>query len=551
VTVRLEDLPLAWFDRPAYAPRLADPGAAGESGESWFALALPQLSVREIDSISSADLERASAHTDRRALAAALAATYRDWALPLAPEAARNLEALGEPTAAGAACVVTGQQPGFLGGPLFTLYKALSAIAAAAAIERRLGHRCVPVFWVAGEDHDLEEVRTARFPAGGGREIEFLLPHRAERRPLSTLAVDAATETVLDAAAGHFAPRRHGAEVAHWIDLYRGRTVASGFAALVAAILGEHGLVVLDPEKLRPLARPLVRRLIEAPGEALERIEEGTRSLAALGLRPFVTPRLPLFLLRDGRRDHLSPAPGGLAIDGGGPVIERAALLALLEDAPERFSSGALLRPLVQAYALPCVLTVGGPAEVGYHAQLEPLSRWLRLAPPRIALRLQATVVDGKAAKAWRKLGLDGARFARARAAEDLVAAGDSPAAGAALARLAELREAATRTFDALPSEVPAAARELARGARRITEALERLSRRVEHAARRGDHERFDAARAVWDAAFPAGELQERRWGYLHHTAKHGATWIGELLALLCGAPLAAAHRLVWIEPHD
>ena len=164
---------------------------------------------------------------DREGLVAAMESTYEDWNLPCLPQAAAGIERLRLDETL---CVVTGQQPGFLGGPLYVLYKALSAISLARWVEESCGTPCVPVFWVAGEDHDIDEVRTARFPIGG-EDAAFSLPHEISRVPLSKLPIDSQCEKVLTEFIASIGARKHSDAVEELAGQYHGRNVASGFAA--------------------------------------------------------------------------------------------------------------------------------------------------------------------------------------------------------------------------------------------------------------------------------------------------------------------------------
>jgi len=551
----VQPLPRSWFEnRQRYRRRGPHPSAATTSGpptdDAWFLLAHPELAI------DAPGLDRQAAipsdlGTSRAELVDAFRATYTNWRLPLTTAAERALSALGDDATT---CIVTGQQPGFLGGPIYTLLKALSAIATARWIETHHGTRCIPVFWVAGEDHDIDEVRTARFGAasGGGASddaVAFSLPHPDDRRPLSSRDVDPATVAVLDAASEHFASLQCGDDAVALVDAYRERSVAGGFAAMLATLLGDRGLVVIDPEQLRPLARPLFRRVIESPGAALGAVQRGAAEVAASGLDPFVRARLPLFRLDDdGRRHHLSPTESGdLRVDGGGPTIERAKLLDELDREPQRFSSGALLRPLIQQSLLPCVATIGGAAEVGYFAQLDALADWLAVRRPAIALRFQATILGGRATRAWRRLGLDLESFSRAREATDLL----PPATpSAALRDLDDVRSAFRRTADALCAELPAAQRGLERAIGGIDAALEKLAARASKAHARERDDLWPAAERVWREAFPDGELQERRRGWLELVGRYGTDWLDDLIATIETDPTALEHRLVLIEEH-
>lgn len=531
---RVAPLSERWFDRPQYRPRVGP-----EDSGRWFLLsgAVPRAAVLPPPPAPVPEELRPPPEAVRKAVEA----TYEDWDVPDSPAARRNIEALSRDDTI---TVVAGQQPGFLTGPLYTIYKAVSAIALAEACEKAHGRRCVPVFWVAGEDHDVDEIREARFPGADG-EVVARLPHAAGRRPLSTLPVDEATEAVLDEVIRHLRGRRHGDEAASLVELYRGRNLASGCAAILARLLGKHGLVIVDPEKLRPLAAPIFQRLVEEADAVVDALREGRRRLAKRGVKPFVAARLPLFLLRDGSREHVAFEGGRLRIDGGGPALDRAALLDELARDPGAFSAGAILRPLIQHVVLRSGLTVGGPAEVGYFAQLPPLSGWLGIETPRIALRAQCTMIDGKAARSWERLGIDGEDLAAARRPEDLVRLDDgSPRLEWARRLQAEMRALREELLEG-GGFGEAARRRLERSSRKAELAVGGVVERLEQELRRRDEEGFLAATTLWNHVFPGDALQERRWNAFHYLAKYGTRWLEGLLDAIRKSPLSLNHLLL------
>lgn len=533
--VSIQDLSPRWFERTQYRPLVP-----ARECERWFILARREMALQTIE---DADCRRRlAAHLPgREELAAVLESTYEDWDLPRAPQAVAGIERLGRD---GTLCVVAGQQPGFLGGPLYVLYKALSAISVARWVEERHGIPCVPIFWVAGEDHDIDEVRTARFPIDG-EENSYSLPHEVSRAPLSKLPIDAQSEKVLGEFLSSLGDRKHSDFVEELAGQYRGRTIASGFAALLAKLLGHHGLVFVDPEKLRPLARPILRRCIEHPAEVITQIENGAKALETIGLKPFVSTRFPLFLLRDGSRDHLAASKNGLCIDGGGPALDSQELLELLEKSPESFSAGALLRPVIQDHLLPTVATIGGPAEVGYFAQLSPLCKWLGVETPRILLRFQATVLEGEGSLAWDGLDIDADRLASASCAEDLVKTGDDRAE---LDELQNIHQRLESVGDGLVRENPDS-RSLEKGLRKAQSAIDRLQERIRRLHARSDEPTWKNATTLWRQVLPGGALQERHWGYLHLIADHGTDWIGHLVKKISADPFSLAHHLVHFKP--
>jgi bacillithiol biosynthesis cysteine-adding enzyme BshC len=529
MTLKIRELPLDWFDRPQYRPRVTR-----APGEAWFLLTpefAPSSRVRPGPPREPP--------AGRKAVRLAFEETYEAWDLPRCTATRRSLDVLERE---GTGLVITGQQPGFLGGPLHTVYKAIAAIAVARHYQAETGRACVPVFWVAGDDHDFEEVREALLPGPDGNDVTFRFPGKSDRRPLSEYKVDADAAEVLETAASHLATRRHSEKIRALLQLYRGRNLASGFAALLADLLGHTGMLFLDPVNVRPMASALIRRVIEEPERILARVEEGRMEVQAHGMKPLVKGRLPLFLLRQGRRDHLSPARGGLEVDGGGPIIAQKDLIETLEKDPRAFSAGALLRPVLQEACLPCVITVGGPAEVGYFAQIGPLAAHFGLERPAIALRFNGTLVEGKMARTANGMSL--ATMAAARRAEDLLLPREEPAALQAARALAERveRELTTAAGDVAP---PQQAERLKRKAKDVSNSILHLTDRIATAHLHSRTQEVEEVRKLWNFTLPGDVLQERRWNALHFISKHGTAWIDELIEAITDDPLRVVHRWV------
>ena len=191
-------------------------------------------------------------------------------ALPASPARDRNLEALA---GGRAAVVVSGQQVGLFLGPLYTFYKAATAIAAARAIEAESGVRCVPLFWLQTEDHDFAEIAGCTIAGRDGAAVRLALPDGAaelERASVAHRCLGPEVTALLDAfadLAGETPAAR--AVVAVLRAHYRpGRTMAAAFAGALGAIFADEGLLFLDPRDARvaALAAPIYRRAITDAG---------------------------------------------------------------------------------------------------------------------------------------------------------------------------------------------------------------------------------------------------------------------------------------------
>lgn len=300
---------------------------------------------------------------------------------------------------AGARVVVTGQQVGLLGGPLLTLLKAATAIRKAkVASEAGVPH--VPVFWMATEDHDLDEVNQAALL--GRRGVETLRSSFPQHRqqPVGGLVLGDAIEPVL----------QHAEELLAYApitELLRASytpadTLASAFGKFLSGVFREQGLIVLDASTraLHAMGEPVLRYAVQHADELHEALVARTADLQTLGYaaQVLVNEDSSLLFLIDENGNRLPlkrvAGPDGSRVwKAGQRVYADAELLDILGSAPERLSPNALLRPVFQDSILPTSAYVGGPAEISYFAQCQPLYQRILGEMTPVLPRLSATLV--------------------------------------------------------------------------------------------------------------------------------------------------------------
>ncbi len=333
----------------------------------------------------------AAAVHDAGALADALQSQAVEFGAGVA--ALTNIEKLR----AGARAVVTGQQVGLLGGPLLTLLKAATAVARAAEATQVTQVAHVPVFWLATEDHDLEEVDQVSLPAKD--ELETLrLGLRGHGGEAGRVLLGDGVEALLDQVSEllSFAPI---------CDLLRecykpGATLGAAFARLMTKLFAAQGLVVVDAagRDFHRLGARTLRAAIEDADTLEAALLARTAELEAAGYHAQVLVKSGsslLFLIdaETGARQGLRRAGDG-AWKAGTTSYSAADLLGILEETPERVSPNALLRPVFQDTILPTVAYVGGPAEVAYFAQSEVLYQRVLGRVTPVLPRFSATLVE-------------------------------------------------------------------------------------------------------------------------------------------------------------
>ena len=321
------------------------------------------------------------------------------------PETLSNLDRL----AAGAGAVVTGQQVGLFGGPLMTLMKAATAIHLAAEATRA-GYPHVPVFWLATEDHDFDEVNQATVLCGNNITTLRLPHHPAPGQPVGNLAFGEAILPLVDELRRCLGENAITELIA---TLYKpAATFASAFAALLARIFSPHGLIVIDASS-RPfhaLAHSTLLAAIQNADEIHAALLERANALEQAGYHAQVMVgefSSPLFLTdaTTGIRTALKKSAAD-QWSAGPAQTTTADLIRILDTAPERLSPNALLRPVVQDTLLPTSAYIGGPAEVAYFAQSQVLYQRILGRTTPVLPRYSATLLEPAMAQLLHKHGL-------------------------------------------------------------------------------------------------------------------------------------------------
>lgn len=324
-----------------------------------------------------------------------------------------NIDRLGED---GTAAVVTGQQAGIFTGPLYTIYKALTAIKLAHHITDRFGVIAVPIFWNASEDHDFQEVRHVEFVSRDDRVLSLVYEPKADIDAKSIF--DVPLEPSLEFLIGLMEGDTNESEFKHSIiDLLRnslGRcySLADWFSCLMQALFNSYGLVMIDPHlpPWRRLASPIIEREIENPLQSSHLINETGQQLRELGYRQQIMRKeddVNFFFYAQGRRNKVRFQGAKFLVNRVGLEYDKTEMMDMLAKEPERFSPGAALRPLVQDHVLPTVAYIAGPGEVSYFAQMRDTYSFFDLVMPVIYPRRRAMLIEAGIAKILDRYGLD------------------------------------------------------------------------------------------------------------------------------------------------
>ena len=452
---------------------------------------------------------------------------------PAAREAARRLDAPST------VAIVTGQQAGVFGGPLYTVLKAVTAIQLARHVEASLGVAAVPVFWVDAEDHDWDEIASCAVLDAQlePRTVTLAAPDGAGERPIAALRLD---DRVAEAI-GELERTLDRGDFTRWTvdalrDAYRpGAGMADAFARLIEGLLGAHGLVVFDSSdaSLKPLVADLFRREIETPGRTASLAARAGEAFAAIGHAPQVTPQadsVALFRIDGARRPIRRHGDRYLA---GEEAVDAAALAGEISGHPDRFSPNVLLRPLVQDTLFPTVCYVAGPSELAYLGQLKEVYAHFGVPMPLVHPRASATLVDSATARFLRKydLPIHELQVRDESALNRLLQSQLPPEVEAGMhSAEASVRGAMQQLIEVLPLVDPTLAGAARTTLGRMEHELRTLHSKLIGAAKRRDEtlrRQFTRAQAQM---FPGGQPQERALGVAYFLNLYGPALVERLL---------------------
>ncbi len=459
-----------------------------------------------------------------------------------------SIRALEHPKAC---AVVTGQQPGLLGGPLYSLYKALHAVRLARSLSQAHERPVVPIFWNHADDHDIAEAHHA-WLLNENLDLQRLglAGLSSGKQPLSRIVFDEDKHrlSALRAALAQTLGREPNVEeeLQRFVPRH-GESFAQAFTRALNSLLGHLGLIVLEPDWIRePMSRALASLLKAPVGEALA---HGEANLRALGYTPTIESATAalLFHVDERGRQPLRLGGDGYRYDGEEGSRRADELAAEIVQSPREWSPGALLRPIVQDLCLPSVAYVGGWGELSYLAQLGPLRKAARAPLTAAVPRWSCTLVDPQTAEAALQLGVSLGAVLANRGVEEQADETPPPPV------IAELRAIAERAAKELNSKKEALSEldrgiavNLGRTGAQIRSLVDKLCEKAErvHANRSGRSKRL--VRRVTNTLAPRGELQERVLCLPPFLARFGAEWIDELFAAM--GPLENGHLIVRLD---
>ena len=430
--------------------------------------------------------------------------------------------------------VTTGQQAGLFTGPLYTVYKLLSAVQLARALEPVLERAVIPLFWVAADDHDWREIDHAELLDPANRLLRIALPHAEVERPIPAGArrvgdgIESALEELRTALpeTEFTPPLLERVRAAYAPE----QTMSGAFAELIASLFAEFDVVLVDPRHptLKRAAAPLLARELAGAADHEARLAAQTERLTSAGYHAQVTV-LPgeanVFYEGAAGRERLVRDGAAWSLKSSGERFDGAELERALAQHPERFSPNVFLRPVVESALLPTVSYVAGPAELSYFAQIGCLFRAHDVDMPVVFPRFGGTLVETKVAKVLQRHDLEPAAFARPvqEVAAEVVRDEVPPELAAAIAAARESTTGAWARIAELAQQIdPTLKGPVQSGRNTSLQQLSEAEKKIEQAVKRRSATVVEQVEKVAINLYPRGAPQERVLNVLQYLSRYG-----------------------------
>ena len=445
--------------------------------------------------------------------------------------------------------VTTGQQPGLFTGPLYTIHKALSARALAAALERIWNRPVVPVFWVAGDDHDYAEAAPAHWIGADGTLTSVALPERppeAALLPLSREVLPVEVDGLLARLERELPEGGARDHTVAWLRRhYRpGATIAGAFGGSLNELLGSLGIVSFDATHpaAKAAAAPIIGSAVEQAGSLDQKLVVRSRELTDAGVAAEVRvgdAATLAFLEGNAGRDRLILGAGRLKTRRAGAHLGLEEFRRIVDREPERLSPNVLLRPVVESALLPTVAYLAGPGELGYLPLAAVVFETLGIHRPVPVARWSGLLVEARVTRTLTKFGatleeaLDDGHRLEQRLLRGVAPADFEPA-------FAELRSALTaggERIAAVAAQIDPTMEKTAQTTRTaLLGQLAELEKRLLGAQKRRQGELVGQLERVRVALRPLGKPQERVLGIAGFLGRYGQDVLDQL----------ASHIAAW-----
>ncbi len=476
----------------------------------------------------------------RQTLVAALKAQYGHTPTSEATQA--HITSLKEPNTF---TITTGHQLNLFTGPLYFLYKIISVIKLAEQLQKEYPqHHFVPMYWLASEDHDFEEINFFNFKQ---QKIQWKSQQKGAVGRFST----AGLAKVFEEFSGQLNDSHQARSLKKWFEeaYLRHQNLTAATRYLANELFGKHGLVIIDGDDpaLKQLFIPQIQNeLLEQ--NAYHQVSKTSQKLESLGFKTQVNPReINLFYLSKNSRRRIIKQDNHYFIHETQKQFTEKEILKNLEEHPEDFSPNAIMRPLYQEVILPNLCYVGGSGELAYWLELKSYFETEHIPFPILLQRNSALLISSKQRKKCENIGIEPAHLflkqeellQRQTRRLSKIDIDFSPQQSFLKQQFKALYQLADRTDPSFIGAVAAQEKKQLNG-------LAHLEKRLLKAQKRKLKDQLDRLIILQDELFPKGNLQERTANFSEFYARYGEKFITALFREL--QPLELQFNIITLS---
>lgn len=426
--------------------------------------------------------------------------------------------------------VVTGQQTTLFGGPLYTVYKTITAILYAKKLENETGCPVIPVFWLADEDHDITEVSKISLPESNDTvSIDYEHDSYDNAPPASSITLGEELSKVwkkLDKTLDNtdFKPQLldklkscYGTE----------KTFGVAFSELLMSFFGKHGLVLAGSleKSAKSQTKHLMKFAVESHNEISQALDNTTFSLKEAGYHDQVQvqPSNIFYLTEKGERIKIQFTEDLWSIPDRNWT--QAELLDHIDKEPHQFSPNVFLRPILQDYILPVAAYVGGPGEIAYYAQMKELYDCFDFKMPIILPRFSLTIFESSIDRILEKLPFEWQSYIER--IEDLEKKYVKKTESVNIERMfgiwrSQIDELSRSKREEIGEIDPSLKGSVGKAKAAYFSELDKLKGKVYRSLKDQENVQLDRIKRIKSNIFPNDNLQEREIAFIYYLNKYG-----------------------------
>jgi len=449
-----------------------------------------------------------------------------------------NIEKLRDPKTL---AVVTGQQMVLYGGPVYTVLKTLTAIQLAKKYEQELNRPVVPVFWLADEDHDIEEISqlglmnrdemtkcSDSFEEPGKRVGQYSLKevHQQLRSCIKSGLIDTDFSNKLWEIVDSSYNEKH--------------TVEKAFGLFMQKLFGSHGLILAgsNDETIKSLSKSTLTQSVYKADDIADRLKENTKNLEKLGYEGQVhLNNSNLFYISDnGQRVKIKYDGYVWFIDNSDMRWSSNELTQDINENPNRFSPNVFLRPILQDRILPTLSYVAGPGEIAYYAQMSGIYEYFDQSMPQIVPRFSATLIESSVDRIMEKLPFDLEDYSKR--IEDLeseyIEQTDQPDLEKIFGDWKQRIDSITEEKKSVIGEIdPTLKNTAGKASATYFSELDKLKGKLYKSLKQQEKTQLERIIKIKSNLFPNGNLQEREIAFIYYLNKYGTELFDDILTSL------------------